>query len=160
MRYYLGAIGEHQIDPSVANLLEKERGLGVHLTETYHRLAKKIQRSKDELVNLLEGLRAQGKTISGYGATSKSTTILNYCKIGPDLLSYISDTTPIKIGKYAPGSHIPVVSREHFTKHPTDYVFLFAWNHALEIKDKEAWFSSQGGNWISHVPDVSILKKF
>ncbi len=57
-------------------------------------------------------LKAQGKRVVGYGATSKSTTVTNYCGITPDLVEFISDTTPIKQGKFSPGQHIPVVPYE------------------------------------------------
>ena len=95
--------------------------------------------------------------MAGYGATSKSTTILNYCEIGPDLIEYISDTTPIKQGKYTPGMHIPVVPYQTFKDNPPDYAVLFAWNHAEEIMIKEKEFMASGGKWIVHVPEVRII---
>ena len=95
--------------------------------------------------------------VAGYGATSKSTTILNYCGIGPDMVEYISDTTPIKQGKYSPGMHIPIKPYEFFLNDPPDIAILFAWNHAREIMAKEKAFISQGGRFISHVPHVGYL---
>ena len=82
-----------------------------------------------------------------------STTI----QIGPELIEYISDTTPIKQGKFTPGMHIPVKPYETFTANPPDYAVLFAWNHAEEIMAKEQQFMAAGGKWIVHVPTVQVL---
>ena len=97
------------------------------------------------------GIKNDGKKICGYAATAKSSTILNYCKIGTDLIDYITDTTKEKIGKFSPGMHIPIISAENFTIDKPDVSYLFAWNHKKEIFKKEKSFLSQGGTWISHV---------
>jgi methylation protein EvaC len=131
--------------------------LGLHRLATFETFRKNVEQSRSDLVNLLRKLKSQGKRIAGYGATSKSTTILNYCGIGPDLIEYISDTTPIKQGKFTPGMHIPVKPYEAFQANPPDYAVLFAWNHAEEIMAKEKAFMEAGGRWIVHVPKVQVL---
>jgi methylation protein EvaC len=103
---------------------------------------------------LLRDLKRQGKRVVGYGATSKSTTVTNYCGITPDLVEFISDTTPIKQGKFSPGAHIPVRSYSAFQERYPDYALLFAWNHAEEIMAKEQRFRDAGGQWINYVPRV------
>lgn len=75
-----------------------------------------------------------------YGATSKSTTVFNYCGIGPDLIQYITDTTPEKQNKFSPGVHIPIVSPDGNFDDSVDFAFLGAWNFAEEIKKKEERF--------------------
>ena len=86
--------------------------------------------------------------IAGYAATSKSTTILNYCNIDNKVIDYICDTTPEKIDKFSPGTHIPIVDMAHFKKFNPDIAYLFAWNHKDEIFQKE---KSYKGKWFSHV---------
>ncbi len=157
MRYVLAKKGVFKIKESVIKLLEKENLQGLDKIETVLKFKENVEHSKGELVTLLKKLKAQHKRIAGYGATSKSTTILNYCDIGPDLIEYISDTTPIKQGKLTPGVHIPVVPYETFKENPPDYAILFAWNHAEEIMAKEKDFMAKGGKWITHVPNVRIL---
>lgn len=136
------------------HILEKERAQGLDKLSTFETFRKNVEKSRVDLVNLLKELKAQGKRVAGYAATSKSTTVLNYCGIGPDLIEYICDTTPIKQGKLSPGQHIPVVAYDTFAKNPPDYTFLFAWNHADEIMAKEAEYFKNGGKWITHVPNV------
>ena len=92
----------------------------------------------------------KGKNIAGYAATSKSTTILNYCGINDKHIDFICDTTPDKIDKYSPGTHIPIVSIDHYRKNIPDYTFLFAWNHKNEIFLKEKKNLSKT-KWFAHV---------
>lgn len=157
MRYMLAQAGAHPVSEAVSQLLAKEQALGLHKLSTFETFRGNVEQSRTDLVNLLCELKAQGKRIAGYGATSKSTTILNYCGIGPDLIEFISDTTPIKQGKFTPGMHIPVKPYEAFQASPPDYAVLFAWNHAEEIMAKEKAFMEAGGRWIVHVPKVQVL---
>ena len=106
------------------------------------------EKSKLSLRNNLERFKSQNLKICGYAATSKSTTILNYCKIGPNIIDFICDTTPEKIGKYSPGMHIPIVNMKTFQNEKPDVAYLFAWNHKNEIFEKEKKYK---GKWFSHV---------
>jgi methylation protein EvaC len=156
MRYIIGHKGERQISPRAIEQIEKEKILGLNKPETYIRFKQNCENSRIELKNLLVDLRNKGKRVAGYGATSKSTTILNYSNIGPTLIEYICDNTPIKQGKFSPGKHIPIEPIETFRENYPDYVVLFAYNHAKEIMEKEKEFTSRGGKWILYVPNVHI----
>ena len=157
MRYIIAHKGARAPAPAVERLKQKEKTLGLHRPETYDQLRRTIERSRDDLTKRLEDLKQQGKRVVGYGATSKSTTVTNYCGIGPELVEFISDTTPIKQGTFSPGAHIPVRSYEAFTANYPDYALLFAWNHAAEIMAKEEDFRRAGGKWIVYVPEVGVL---
>ena len=84
---------------------------------------------------------------------------MNYCGIGPELIKYISDSTPEKQGRFTPGSHIPVISPEEMHKSPLDYLVLFAWNHEKEILKKEAELMLKGVKWIRFVPTVGVMER-
>jgi methylation protein EvaC len=157
MRYYLCHKDRYKVRESVNCQLALEEKLGLESFDTYLKFKKACEKNKHDLKSLLASLKKEGKRIVGYAATSKSTTILNYCGIGPDLIDYISDTTPIKQGKFSPGMHIPIKSYEELKKDKPDYAVLFAWNHAQEIFEKEKDFTKQGGKWILFVPNVRIL---
>ena len=156
MRYVLAFKGARSISDRVAMQIEKERAMGLHLPETYDRFRRNCEHSRDKLLELLTDLKGRGKRVVGYGATSKSTTIINYCGITPDLVEFISDTTPIKQGKFSPGAHIPVRPYEEFVRNYPEYALLFAWNHAREIMDKEENFRAADGRWIVYVPEVGV----
>ena len=158
MRYVLAPKGSHPVSLNVASLLEKESAQGLHRDETYDQFRHNCEASRKALLDLLETLRRDGRRVVGYGATSKSTTVTNYCSIGPEHIEFISDTTPIKQGKLTPGSHIPVKPYEAFVQNPPDYALLFAWNHAKEIFEKELVFKAGGGKWITFVPKVGVIE--
>lgn len=157
MRYVISHKGARPRTKRAIAQLEKEKRLGLDKPETYERFKTNCEKSKSDLYGLLKKLRSEKKRVVGYAATSKSTTILNYCGIEPDMIEYISDTTPIKQGKFSPGVHIPVKPYAEFTRDYPDYSFLFAWNHAKEIMAKEQGYMQKGGKWIVHVPKVQVL---
>jgi methylation protein EvaC len=158
MRYYLGRRGAHWVQDSVKKQMDYELTLGLDKLETYKQFARNCEKNKQDFVRLLMQLKAEGKRVVGYAATSKSTTVLNYCGIGADLIECICDTTPIKQGKFSPGMHIPIRSFDYFYENPPDYAVLFAWNHASEIFAKEKNFVQNGGKWIVFVPEVKVLE--
>jgi 2-polyprenyl-3-methyl-5-hydroxy-6-metoxy-1,4-benzoquinol methylase len=157
MRYVLAHKGAHPVKEAVTQIIAKEKAEGLDRLATFEKFRANVEKSRSDLVSLLKNLKSQGKKVAGYAATSKSTTVLNYCGIGPDLIEYICDTTPIKQGKLSPGVHIPVVPYEVFKNNPPDYAVLLAWNHAEEIMAKEKDYVANGGKWIVHVPEVRLL---
>jgi methylation protein EvaC len=157
MRYVIAHHNAKKISLAVEKQRRKEKALGLHLPDTYQRFRGNVEKSREQLVGLLTNLRKQGKRIAGYAATSKSTTINNYCGITPALVEYISDTTPIKQGRYSPGTHIPIKPYKEFCDHYPDYALLYAYNHASEIMAKENKFIESGGQWIVYVPEVKVL---
>lgn len=156
MRYVFAPKGSRPVTAAVGEQLAKERAQGLDRADTYLRFKSNCEKSRAALMELLERLRSGGKRVVGYGATSKSTTITNYCGITPAHVEFISDTTPIKQGKLSPGAHIPVKAYSEFAKSYPDYALLFAWNHAAEIREKETAFVAAGGRWIVYVPEVKI----
>lgn len=158
MRYVLSHKGAHRVNDSVHALRKKEKELGLDRPETYEQLRRNIERSRDELKSLLLDLKNRGKSVAGYAATSKSTTVTNYCGLATDLVEFISDTTPIKQGKYSPGAHIPIRPYQDFKAQYPDYALLFGWNHADEIMANEQAFKAAGGKWIVYVPKVQVLE--
>jgi methylation protein EvaC len=147
----------HPIDSSFYYNLGKEVNAGIGELSTYQDFANKVWNSKIDLISILTKLKLQGKKIISYGATSKSTTVFNYCGIDADLIDYIIDTTPDKQGKYSPGKHIPIISPEEGFDDSVDVAFLGAWNFKDVILEKESEFINRGGQFIVHVPRVEII---
>lgn len=157
VRYTLARRGAHEPAPAVAELLDWETRRSLSSPASFERFATGIDRIRDDLTSLLTGLRAEGRTVIGYGATAKSATVTNYCGIGPELISYVCDATPAKHGKLMPGSHIPVRPTDALAHPYPDYAVLFAWNHADEIMAKARAFTDSGGRWILYVPEVHVV---
>ncbi|MEV0143970.1 MULTISPECIES: class I SAM-dependent methyltransferase [unclassified Nonomuraea] len=157
VRYTIARAGARPPAPEVEALISEEARRGLHDLDTLKGLGAGIDRICDDLVALLRDLRDRGARVAGYGATAKSATVLNYAGIGRDLLPCVYDTTPAKIGRLMPGSHIPIRSAAEFGRPYPDYAVLFAWNHTEEIVARETEFTAQGGRWIVYVPSVRIL---
>ena len=157
VRYTLARAGARRPAAAVAQMLAEENAQGLTEPEVLHGFASAVSRIRDDLVSLLRSLREDGKTVAGYGATAKSATVTNYCGIGPDLVAYVSDSTPAKQHRLTPGVHIPVSTPEAFAASYPDYALLFAWNHAEEIMAKEERFRDAGGQWIMYVPEVRVV---
>ncbi len=151
LRMYVGHKDTHSVKPVVGEWLSKETDLPRKL----ELLKTNVARSKVLLLDILHQIKKDKKQICGFGATSKATTIFNYCGIGPDLIPFVTDNTPAKQGKLYPGVHIPVVPQEEFKN--VDHAFLCAWNHFKEIKESQTAFAASGGTWVTHVPMPRIV---
>jgi len=151
MRYIVGRKRKHKINNRVQKGLDLEKTQKLDDLESCMKFKKDCEDSKTNISTALHKLKKDGKTICGYAATSKSTTILNYCNIDKNIINFICDTTPDKIGKFSPGMHIPIVEVSHFHKNLPNVAYLFAWNHKEEIFAKEKEFLNKSGEWFSHV---------
>ncbi|MFI9203879.1 methyltransferase domain-containing protein [Streptomyces sp. NPDC053048] len=156
IRYTVARPGVREPSAAVHAMLADERRRGLAREETFLAFGAGIERIRADLVKLLGELRADGRRVVGYGATSRSATVTGYCGIGPDLVPFICDSTPEKQGRITPGSHIPIRPPEAFRDPYPDYALLFAWNHAEEIMAKERAFREAGGRWVLYVPDVHV----
>lgn len=152
IRYTIARAGTREAAASVAEYLAQEMAEGIVEDATFVRFSANIERIRADLVGLLRKLQSEGKRVVGYGATSRSATVMNFCQIGPDLISMVCDSTPEKQGCVTPGSNIPVCSPAAFANPYPDYALLFAWNHADEIMAKEHLFHDNGGRWILYAP--------
>ena len=150
MRYVIGRSGVHKINNNVSRLLKQEKKKNIDSIKGCLDFKKKCEISKKRLKDKINNILKKGKNIAGYAATSKSTTILNYCGINSKHIDFICDTTPNKINTFAPGTHIPIVSIKHFKKNIPDNTFLFAWNHKKEIFKKEKKLLKKT-KWFAHV---------
>jgi len=146
-----------QRSKNVVHLSSIERRAKLDSLKTYLKVANEVTLLREKLVQLLKVLKNEGNKITGYGATAKGNTLLNYCKIGTDILDYINDTTPFKQGCHTPGMHIPVVPEEKFHENPPDYALLLAWNYADEILQKESEYRQKGGKFILPIPEPKVV---
>ena len=93
----------YQAQPIVAQLLKLEKDKGCLENAVYEKFAARVLNFKKDLNTLLSGLRSEGKTICGYGAPAKATTIVNFCELTPKQIDYIVDDNPLKQGRFVPG---------------------------------------------------------
>ena len=159
-RYYIcKENGKYKKSLRLKKAIKSEISFRLHKIESYLKFSKRVNLSKKNLFNLIKKLKKNNKKIISYGATYKSTTVLNYCNINSKMIDYVTDTTLNKQGKYTPGTHIKIISPENGMNDTVDYAFLGAWNFRKEIFKKEKNFFKRGGKFITHVPKVMTILK-
>ena len=113
-------------------------------------------RSRDLLGFLLQAA-AQGRSVAGYGAPGKGNTLLNHCGIRSDLLAYTVDRSPVKQGKFLPGTHIPIYAPERLAETKPDYILILPWNLRDEISRQLGYADSWGGKLVVPIPELEIF---
>ena len=150
--------GPRPVSESVTGLANLERELGFGGLAPFTNFVRRVEAMKEELLALIDGLRAQGKTVAGYGASVGVTTMLYYLGL-KDRLECLYDDNPVKFGTYSPGLHIPVHDSAKIYEHKPDYILNIAWRYAGPILRRHAAYLDGGGQFISMLPTVSIVNK-
>ena len=157
LRIFVSKKNNFKVKESVQKFVQNEQKLGLDKFEIYDDFSKQIQTLKNKIISSLTELKKQNKSLFGYGASAKGNVLLNYCNIGTDLLDYIIDTTPIKQGKFTPGTHIPIFTPEKINyKGNGDVALLLAWNYEQQILEKEQNFRTKGGKFLIPIPKPTL----
>jgi SAM-dependent methyltransferase len=141
----------------VLTLLEGEQETGVDKIDYYLTFADRVHAIRSQLTVLLKDLKKQGKTIAGYAAAAKATTLLAFCQIDKSLLEYVVDLNQFKQGRYMPGNHLPIYSPDKLLERTPDYLLVLAWNFANEIMEQQKAFSNLGGRFIIPIPSPAVI---
>jgi SAM-dependent methyltransferase len=149
--------GPREVGESVAEMLAYEVRAGLDRAETFVKFGRDIESIKSELSRLLRDLKAEGKSIAGFGAPAKATTLMYHFGIGPDIVDFVVDDSPLKQGLYMPGLHIPVVPASEIAVRRPDYLVVLAWNFAPAIIAKNSAFRNNGGRFIVPLPCVEVI---
>tara|TARA_B100000989_G_C19519540_1_gene463445 strand:+ start:1044 stop:2261 length:1218 start_codon:yes stop_codon:yes gene_type:complete len=157
MRYYITNNLKKKRTTKLTKLLYEEKKLGLNSFEKIKKFNKNCVLSKKKFQSKINNLIKKKQKIYGYGATSKSTTVLNFCNINEKQIKGIFDNSPTKINKYTPNTNIKIIDHKYFKKIKPKYCVLFAWNHYKEIIKKELNFN-RDIKWISHINKKNFEK--
>ncbi len=141
---------------SVVNIEVVERAYGLQTLVPYASFARDVKIVKNEVRSFFKLAKEQGKTVAGYGAPAKATTLLNYCEIGPDMLAYTVDRNPLKVGRYIPGVRIPIEAPERIAATRPDYILILPWNWADEIREQMAFVRDWGAQFVLPIPRIAV----
>ena len=139
------------------DLAEREKELGMTSFQRYAGFAERVEGNRAAIKSLLQDLKSAGKTVAGYGAPAKGNTLLNYCGIDTSLIPYTVDKSDLKVGKFTPGMHLPVLEPSALLDRQPDYVMILAWNFAEEIMKQQNEYRARGGKFIIPVPEPQVI---
>jgi len=121
------------------------------------RFADWVRQHRLDLVALLRRLRADGKKVVGYGASTKGNVLLQYCNIGSTDLECIAEVNEEKFGRFTPGTGIPIVSEFEAKARKPDYLLVLPWHFRENLLEREAAYLSAGGRMIFPLPTIEII---
>ena len=146
------------INHTVINwLLEQEDRMGLNTPRPYRDFEERVFRHRDDLIRLIKGLNADGKTVLGYGASTKGNVVLQFCGLTNKDIIAIADVNPEKFGCVTPGTHIPIVSEEDARKMKPDYFLVLPWHFKDGILRREKDYLANGGKMIFPFPEIEIV---
>ena len=141
----------------VLSLAAREKEAGLTSVARYLEFARDVEVNRTVLRECLQTLRADGHAIAAYGAPAKGNTLLNYCGIDTRLVQFTVDQNPMKVGRYTPGTHIPVMPVATLVAEQPAYTLLLAWNFADEILAQQTEYRQRGGQFIIPIPTPRIV---
>ena len=156
LRYFIGRKDKRKVSQNVSNYLKIEKEQEIYLERKLQDFARSVKDHRRTLLQLLHELKTNGKKIVAISAPAKGNTLLNYCKIDSEILDYVTERNPLKVGKFTPGMHIPVYSDEKLEDQP-DYALILAWNFADEIIQNNSKYREKGGKFIIPIPKPVIV---
>jgi hypothetical protein len=141
----------------VKAVLDLEETVGLHTVSGHEGFAHDVLKIKSDLLEFLITVAREGKSVAGYGAPGKGNTLLNHCGIRSDLLSYTVDRSPVKQGKFLPGTHIPIYAPDRLAQTKPDYILVLPWNLREEISRQLEYVRSWGGRLVFPIPALEVI---
>lgn len=145
------------ISENVATLLNKEISKGMNKMAYYADFQRNAEKVKIDFISFLLEQKRNNKKVAAYGAAAKGNTLLNYCGIKKDFISFVVDKSPYKQGKFLPASHIPVVDEQVLRDEKPNFVIIFPWNIKEEIMEQLHYIREWGGKFVVAIPKLTIL---
>ena len=158
IRAYVARKGVHPIEPSVKKLLDLEDKVGLHEPRTWVDFRQRVHGNRDRFMEFIYTTHRQGASLAGYSCPGRAVPLLNYYGVTKDLLPYIGELpNSLKLGKYLPGKHIPIINNRRLFAEQPDYVLVLAW-HYTEAIVKRVREEGLRSKLVVALPEFSVLK--
>lgn len=133
------ARGQEIVDPATQTILDKEAAQGLDTLEPFQRFAERVAATRTALLDFIDKVRADGKTIGAIGASTKGNVLLQYCDLTTDRIVAVGEVNPEKYGKYTPGTFLPIIPETELLEQAPDYLIVLPW-HFRAFFEKSAAF--------------------
>ena len=139
----------------IDKILENEKSLRQH--NHFNIFRERIEKHRTTVLEFFQEQKLNKKSVIGYGASTKGNIVLNYCGLGPEVLSAICDANPEKLGRVTPGSNIPIISKEEMRDRDPDFLFVLIWHFHREVLEEEREYVGRGGKIVFDLPKLHIV---
>jgi hypothetical protein len=141
----------------ISKLLENENKLQLNTLKPFQKFDESIKKHKKELKKLITDIRNRGKTIFGFGASTKGNVILQYCGFTSNDIPYIAEVNEDKYGSYTPKSQIPIIPEEQALKMDPDYFLVLPWHFKEGFIQRLSKYLGNGGRLIFPLPEIEVV---
>lgn len=161
LRYYaqISKTGIHAINENVKKIQDKEDFHGLNNLKFYKNFQIKTEKIKTDFLHFLISQKNNNKKVIAYGAAAKGNTMLNFCGIRKDLLSYVVDKNPSKQNMFTPGSRIPIYNESLIKIDKPDFIVILPWNLQSEIMQQLSYIKQWNGKFVVVIPNLEIIFK-
>ncbi len=149
--------GRHEVNHHVSECLQEESQSGITSVEFYLGFQAAAEKIKNEFLQYLIQAKREGKRVAAYGAAAKGNTLLNFAGIKPDLIEFVVDRSPGKIGRYLPGSRIPIVSEAELSRRKPDVIVILPWNLQREIASQLEYSAAWNPTFVTTIPELQCI---
>ncbi len=147
-----------QVNDSIINwLLEQENRMGLHTLKPYRNFEDRVFHHREDLTRLVKTLNSAGKTVLGYGASTKGNVLLQFCNFDKNDLKAIAEVNEDKFGSFTPGTNIPIISESEARNMKPDYFLVLPWHFKDGILRREKEYLQNGGKFIFPFPEIEII---
>ena len=143
--------------PVIEWMLRQEDDIRLDTPKPYRNFEEKVFLHRKNLLGLVEALISDGKTVFGYGASTKGNVLLQFCGLTSKHIPYIADVNEDKFGCFTPGTYIPIISEKEARAMKPDYFLVFPWHFKYSILEREREFIESGGKFIFPLPEIEIV---
>ena len=144
-------------DALIQWMLGQEERMGLHTPKPYRDFEERVFRHRDDLTRLIKNLRADGKKVVGYGASTKGNVLLQFCGFDTSDIECIAEVNEDKFGAFTPGTNIPIFSESEVHKMKPDYMLVLPWHFRDSIIRRESEYIASGGKLIFPMPEIEII---
>jgi len=149
--------GPRAVTAAIEALRKKEREARLDSLAGYEGYAQRVAETKRNLLAFLIDAKRGGRKVVGYGAPGKGNTLLNYCGIRTDFLDFTVDRNPYKLGRFLPGTHIPIFPVEKIREARPDFILILPWNLRSEIAEQLAYTRDWGARLVVPIPRLEVF---
>ena len=143
--------------PIIKWMIKQEDDMALDTLKPYKDFEDRIFKHKKNLIELVHALVADGKTIFGYGASTKGNVLLQFCGFTTKHIPYIAEVNEQKFGSFTPGTNIPIISEKEARKMKPDYFLVLPWHFKHSILEREQDYLENGGKFIFPLPEIEII---